>query len=135
MEIREKQFVLVMPEFNKMRQQFIERKHFLLMLGNHDFAESFITAEWLRDSMKKAQAIDLTVIGIGYFKTVEQLLYEILDLSNCDGLKVESNLGAMAHVFKDNIENTTLIRPDLTFKTRKFIKEMIFEYADLRNSY
>ena len=41
------------------------------------------------DSMKRAQAIDLTAIGMGYFKAVEQLLYEILMVNNCEGLTEE----------------------------------------------
>lgn len=135
MGIRAKQYELDESEFNKIRKQFIEEKRFLVMLGSGDFAESLITAEWLRDSMKKAQAIDLTAIAMGYFKAVEQLLYEILEVKGCDGLTEESNLGAMAHVFKDNIENTDLIRSDLFFPTRKYIRESIFDYKDLRNGY
>ena len=135
MSIRAKQYELSGPEFMKITKQFIEDKRFLVMLGSGDFAESLITAEWLRDSMKKAQAIDLTAIGMGYFKAVEQLLYEILEVKGCDGLTEESNLGAMAHIFKDNIENTNLIRSDLIFRTRRYIRESIFDYKDLRNGY
>lgn len=135
MGINAKQYDLSETEFNKIKDQFIDEKRFLVMLGNGDYAESLITAEWLRDSMKRAQAIDLTVIGMGYFKAVEQLLYEILKVNNCAGLTEESNLGAMAHVFKDNIENIDFIRSDLIFRTRRYIRESIFDYKDLRNGY
>lgn len=55
-------------------------KTYQVMLGDHHFSESLITAEWLYDSMKKAQAIDLTVIGMGYFKAVERVLFELICL-------------------------------------------------------
>lgn len=135
MSIKAKKYELFEPEFDKIRRQFIDEKTFLIMLGNKDYAESLITAEWLRDSMRKAQAIDLTVIGMGYFKAVEQLLYEVLAINGCNGLTEESNLGAMALVFRDNIENTDLIRSDLIFKTRRYIRESIFDYKVLRNGY
>ena len=133
--IKAKQYELFEPEYDKIKKQFMDEKSFLIMLGSEDYAESIITAEWLRDSMKKAKAIDLTAIGMGYFKAVEQLLYRILEINECEGLTEESNLGAMAHVFKDNIENTDLIRSDLIFKTRRYIRESIFDYKGLRNGY
>ena len=135
MSIKAKQYELSEPEFNKIFTRFFKEKRFIVMLGSKDFAESLITAEWLRDSMKRAKAIDLTTIGMGYFKAVEQLLYEILRFNDCDSLTEESNLGSMAHIFKDNIENVDLIRSDLVFRTRRYIRESIFEYKDLRNRY
>lgn len=133
--VRAKQYELFEEEFKKVRKQFIEEKKFLVMLGSMDFSESLITAEWLYDSMKKAKAIDLTIIGMGYFKSVEQLLYSILKINECESVSEDINLGSMAHVFKDNIENTDLIRDDLVFKTRRYIRETIFDYANLRNGY
>ena len=66
-----------------------------------DFAESLITAEWLRDSMRKAHAIDLTVIGTGYFKAAEQLLFSLAKLrfSNVDE---KETFGNFAHRYQKN---------------------------------
>lgn len=105
------------------------------MLGTKDYAESIITAEWLRDSMKKARAIDLTIIALGYFKAVEQLLYKILEVSGCEYVSEDSTLGDMAIEFRDNLDNLDLVRGDLIYKTRKYIRESIFDYKDLRNGY
>lgn len=60
--------------------QFVNDKVFRFALGNHDYAESLITAEWLINSMEKAKAIDLTVIGMGYLKAVELLLFDLICL-------------------------------------------------------
>lgn len=67
---KEEKFILEKIDFEELQQRYFNKKLFLAMLSNRDFAESFITSEWLYDSMKKAQAIDLTVIGTGYFKAI-----------------------------------------------------------------
>ena len=127
------------------------------LLGSRDFAESLVTAEWLFDCMKKAQAIDLTIIGMGYFKAVEQLLFELIclhknegrqikkdysrrDLSstvelndvNIDDEAIDTTIGSMAVFYRDNLD---MLRSDLTWRTRKYILETIFEFKDLRNGY
>lgn len=40
--------------------------------------------------MKKAKAIDLTIIGMGYFKAVEQLLYELICFHKNQGLCIRN---------------------------------------------
>lgn len=75
-----KNFHLTDSDFRLLTKYFLEEKNYLTGLGDSDFAESLITAEWLYDSMKKARAIDLTVIGMGYLKAVEQLLYRVICL-------------------------------------------------------
>ena len=145
-------------EYKKIRKQFLDDKTLLTMLGSRDFAESLITAEWLYDSMKKAKAIDLTIIGMGYFKAVEQLLFDLICLHKNQGLTIrkdysrkdlpsevqlddqniadkaiDATLGSMAMFVKINAP--TIFRNDLVWKTKKFVREAIFKYADLRNGY
>lgn len=138
--------------------QFFEMKTYLITMGASDFSESIITAEWLRDSMKKAKAIDLTIVAMGYFKAVEQLLYNLICLHANEGRMIkkdysrkdipdseievcdkyieekamDTTIGSMANFFKDNLE---LFNSELPFKTRKYIRESIFAYKDLRNGY
>lgn len=45
------------------------------IIGNKEFAESFITAEYLYRSIKDNINIDYTSLAVGYLKSVEQLLY------------------------------------------------------------
>ena len=145
-------------DFKRIRKQFLDDKTLLTMIGSSDFAESLITAEWLYDSMKKAKAIDLTIIGMGYFKAVEQLLYELICLHKNQGLTIfrvlskkglppeiqlndqnisdktiDVTLGSMA-VFVRN-HAAKLFRNDIVWRSKKFVREAIFEYADLRNGY
>lgn len=119
-------------EVDKLKKQFFSRGVYRLLLGDNDYAESLTTAEWLFDSMKKAHAIDLTVIGTGYFKAVEQLLYALIKL-NIPSFDPNSNLGDYATFYKDN--HDTVLRSDLYWSTRDYIFEAIYEYADLRNGY
>lgn len=148
---------LISSEYDKLMDQFLMQKTFLCLLGSHDFSESLITAEWLYSSMKKAQAIDLTVIGMGYIKCVEQLLCEIICLHknenrhisaerpyhsqkpiielnkrNIDSGIIDFSLGSMAHFVKDN---TDILRSDLNLDTIYYIKESIFQYKNKRNGY
>lgn len=119
-------------EYDKLRRQFIEKIKYKVLLGQNDFAESLITAEWLRDSMRKAQAIDLTVIGTGYFKAAEQLLFSLAKLrfSNVDE---KETFGNFAHRYQKN--QKLLFHNDLLPSTREYVYESIYSYAKLRNGY
>ena len=150
-------FALDTEAYSSIRKQFIEQDKYRLLTGKDDFAESFITAEWLYDSMRKANAIDLTVVGMGYFKAIEQLLYNLICLHknekrmmrkdysykelpnyielndiNIENEYLDATIGSMANFYKDNLD---MLRRDLRFQTKKYIREAIFVYKDLRNGY
>ena len=152
-----KKYNLEEKELKKLKEQFFESKTYLGLIGNNDYAESFVTAEWLYDSMKKARAIDLTVIGMGYFKAIEQLLFDLICLHKNEGRQIkkdysrhelpaavelnssnianeiiDTTIGSMAIFYRDNLD---MFRNDLTWRTRKYILETIFEYKDMRNGY
>lgn len=152
-DISGKEIVLPEADYKKIRKQFFDERAFLVLVGTHDFAESIITAEWLYTSMKQAKAIDLTVIGTGYFKAVEQLLYELMCLHRDEGRKIKKNkskemvslsevnikkkdyldttLGSMANFYKDNMD---ILRNDIC-GARDYVKETIFAYVKVRNGY
>lgn len=154
-----KKFILEDYAYQDIREQFLNQKYFLIMVGDNDFAESFITAEWLRESMEKAGAIDLTVIGLGYFKAVEQLMYALICLHRNEGkfIKVadpkkavneknqvllddasieanliDTSLGSMAKFYKSYLR---IFRNEVDYKAKSYIREVLFGYADLRNGY
>ena len=144
---RIKEYELSSDAFELIRRQFIDESTYSIALGSSDFSESLITAEWLYDSMKKARAIDLTVIGMGYFKAVEQLMYNLICLHANEGRKInmveltdanieskdiDTTLGAMACFYKKNLD---MLREELNWPTRKYIREAIFAYKDMRNGY
>lgn len=152
-----KEFELSEDAFKLIKQQFIDSFTYMVALGNSNFSESLITAEWLYDSMKKAQAIDLTVIGMGYLKSVEQLLYSLICLHADEGRQIkkdysrkdlpsmvdlteanikenaiDTTIGAMANFYKNNLN---ILRGELNWETKKYVRETIFDYGDLRNGY
>lgn len=67
-------------QIQQIKDQYINNKNFKALLGNRDFSISFLTAEWLYDSLKSAGAIDLTSIAMGYFKAIEQFLFAYISL-------------------------------------------------------
>lgn len=119
-------------ENNKIKQQYLTNGAYKVLLGDNDYAESLITAEWLFDSMSKAQAIDLTIIGMGYFKAAEQLLFALIKLSD-PNFTTDSTLGDYATFYKNNLDQ--ILRSDLHWTAKRFVFEAIYEYADLRNGY
>ena len=54
---------------------FFDDMNYEILFGNSDFAQSYLTAEWLYSSLSNAGNIDLTAIAMGYFKAIEQLLF------------------------------------------------------------
>ncbi len=151
------QFELTDVDFGIIKNQYLQDGKFLLSLGHNDFAESFITAEWLLHSMIKAKAIDLTIIGMGYFKAVEQLLFDliclhktenrlirkdysrkdlppkiILNVENISNDAIDFTLGSMANFFKKNMG---ILRNDLSKIAKDYIKETIFDFSEMRNGY
>lgn len=125
-------FTMGATECGKLRWQYLNSNTYRVLLGNQDFAESLTTAEWLRESMHKARAIDLTVIATGYFKAVEQLLFALIRLRT-PSFSENSNLGDYAHYYKDHLNQ--LMRKDVDKTTKDYVREAIFEYARLRNGY
>ncbi len=61
-------------------QNFRDNRNYELLLGSSLFAQSYMTAEWLFTSIPKAEGIDLTSIAMGYFKSIEQFLFEYIRL-------------------------------------------------------
>ena len=139
-------------EFQKIKTQYIDNKYYLAALGTSDFSISLLTAEWLYDSMKRSKAIDLTVVGMGYLKSVEQLLYSLICLhskqkrfisgkyvakieltdQNIENDLIDSTIGSMAFFLKDNLN---ILRKELAPETKEYIKEAVFKFKDIRNGY
>ncbi|WP_302935979.1 hypothetical protein [uncultured Senegalimassilia sp.] len=59
-------------------KSFVVDGRYSALTGDTDFAVSFQTAEWLRDSLAHAGCIDFAPIALEYFKSLEQFLYRFL---------------------------------------------------------
>ena len=62
------------------KKNYFNNGNYKLLLGSSDFAQSFVTAEWMFSSLEGAENIDFTPIVMGYLKSVEQLLMQIITL-------------------------------------------------------
>lgn len=67
--------VISPSQANILRNNFIHNEYYKMLFQTNDFAQSFISAEWIFNSLDGAGNIDLSPISIGFFKSVEQFLY------------------------------------------------------------
>ncbi len=70
----------------KIKENYIGKALYKAMVGSEDFAESFMTSEWLYYSLKGSENFDYTAIVSGYLKSIEQLLFKLVMLNvdnNC----------------------------------------------------
>lgn len=70
LNVKVKNYTLEPTELNKLKDQFFKDKTFQGLLGNKDYAESLVTAEWLFDSMILGLKIWGTVISIKIIFTI-----------------------------------------------------------------
>lgn len=59
---------------------YLGDKNIEIIAGKSDFAQSFMTSEWLYSSLSEAGNIDLTAIAMGYYKSIEQFLFRFIAL-------------------------------------------------------
>lgn len=75
-------------ELEKMEENYIASGFYKAMLGREEFAESFLTSEWLYYSLKDLKHFDYTAVVSGYLKSVEQLLYKIVMMNVDNNCKI-----------------------------------------------
>ena len=78
-------------------KNYYEKKRYLAMIGNSDFADSFISSEWYRETHYAPSSLERTAIVAGYFKSIEQLLYSL----------VSTMIDTGKHIGKKEIEFTS----------------------------
>lgn len=143
-------------DVKSIQDQFLGDNFYECLLGNGDYAASFITAEWLYVSMKESKNIDYTAVAMDYFKTIEQLLYKYIVVIHKNQHRTFKAHTPEVYVElnDDNIEkgilNTTLnhligflkwhknadlLRNDLSIKSRSSIKDYLGNIKELRNGY
>ena len=113
-----------------------------LLTGTSDFAESYMTAEWLFYSLKDAGNIDFTAVAMGYFKAVEQLLFKMIKLHTIekDGVSRKIYVGK-GKDYADNDGNIELT--DAHVEDEDIVKDISLGtltgffgyYSDLKNYY
>lgn len=142
-------------------QQFFDGGYYKAMISNRDFANSFITSEWLYDNMKMVGNIDYTSVAMGYFKAIEQLLFDLIILHQGEGRNIHKlqskqnkSLPNYIELNDENIKNnridrmlnsmigflsfeknSDLFRTEISEATQKAILNELANIKELRNGY
>ena len=105
--------------FGNIKNRFIAQGRYSLLLGNRDFAKSFLTSEWLFKKYFSLEEMDNTFIVAGYLKSIEQLLWDIIYLigqgrqirggtvEEDNGNAIDTTLGSLQR-FITNYDNADL---------------------------
>lgn len=149
-------------QWKKLYENVVEKAYYKVLLGKCDFAQSYLTAEWLFDSMSAAGRIDYSPVAMGYFKSVEQLIWRILALHKNENLSIKEK-GSQVYLsinspqivwdnngFADNLDTTIgaligaidfyrnrqlIFRGTIDECTRDAIVIMLNVFKHLRNGY
>lgn len=136
-------------------QQYLKDRFFKALIGKRDFAQSFITAEWLFDAMKTAENVDLTAVAMGYLKSIEQLMFTIVAMhtneertikekgsnryicftdENLENDRIDSSFGALIG-FLRYFKNRDLFRSEITEETKNYIIKALSDIKEIRNGF
>ena len=80
---------LSMDQVDLLDYNFINSGLIYSLVSNNQFADSFISAEWYYTTQIITTNIENTAVVAGYFKSIEQLLYEIIRLFDNTGKTIK----------------------------------------------
>ncbi|MEL7658783.1 MAG: hypothetical protein AAGU75_23065, partial [Bacillota bacterium] len=112
---------------------YINRGLYKAMTGDASFADSFISSEWFFNLNQVTKSLDQTGIVAGYLKSVEQLLFTVIQLSKDKGKTIRTWDNNIVEYTTDNEE-----RIDTTLGSlNAFIKHNrgIFNVSDIVKRY
>lgn len=89
--------------FEDMEKAYVAGELYRTMVGANEYAESFITSEWLYYSLKEKKNFDYTSVISGYLKSIEQLLYQIVMLNIDNNCKIAIKNNLLKKVYNKNI--------------------------------
>lgn len=111
--------------YNVIKNRFINQERYKLLLGNSDFAKSFLTSEWLYKKYFSLAELDNTFIVAGYLKSIEQMLWDIIYI-----LGQGRAIGRDAiTIEKDNVSDIDTTLGSLQFFIANYSNEDLFESA------
>ena len=86
-----------------MKKTYVTGKLYRTMLGANEYAESFITSEWLYYSLKGRRNFDYTAVISGYLKSIEQLLYKIVMFNIDNNCKISLKGNMLKKAYDEGI--------------------------------
>lgn len=132
--------------FNTIKSTFLEGGRYKVLLGNVDFAESFITSEWLYKKYFAFDELDNTFIVAGFLKSIEQLLWRIIFMlgqgrhlrgvviSDSTEEEIDKTLGALQYFLSDR-DNADLFQNVFTTSRQFVINYLKRQISDWRKQY
>ena len=111
------------------QMNFTKTGLFRVLLGSAEFAESFVTSEWLFHSLEGTEHYDYTSVISGYLKSVEQLLLQIVKANAGNNCKITLKGNKKADAIQAGVTRYTFDRGNFRpiIDGRKFP----IEYIDL----
>lgn len=79
------------------KDNYFQRGLWKAMIGNAPYALSFITSEWYYTMYQLTENLDLTNVAAGYLKSIEQLLFAVIELSKGTGITIQSKEGIIEY--------------------------------------
>lgn len=73
--------VIGKEDYDILNKKFVTEKMYKAFLGNEDFAKCFITSEYLYYALGENELFDYTSVVCGYTKSVEQLIFKLLQIN------------------------------------------------------
>lgn len=132
--------------FDKILNHYISNELYDLLLSSGDFANSFFTSEWLYKKYFTTPELDNTFIVAGYLKSIEQLLWKIIQTvgqgRSIDNVIVseenydiiDNTLGSLEYFFRceDNFDLFRTVFGNSQYFVIRYLRAQI---ADWRNHY
>lgn len=142
-ELQEYPYIDKIPEdiyssqVNILVDNYLKKQLWRAMIGNSNFALSFVSSEWYYKMYILTENLDLTNIISGYLKSIEQLLFEIIKLSRDKGITVKTKDGICKYneVPEDIVDTTlnaleTVIKKNDLLDTNNYAKCYIIRVID-----
>lgn len=132
--------------FGTIRSMYINSERYRLLLGSADFAESFLTSEWLYKKYVALDDLDNTFIIAGYLKSIEQLLWDIIfvigkgrkirgiEIQEANTNEIDKTLGSLQYFISD-WENDDLYLDSLGNGKRFVMRYLKNQISDWRTQY
>lgn len=112
------------------RDTFFQNGFANALIGDADFAKSFITSEYLFKTVKAGLSIDYTAVVVGYLKSVEQLLY-LFYVSAFDGASRMNYWDRCNKTNKFDIKDSSRYRYDPYNLDKEWMQEKYFHRKKL----
>ena len=118
-----------------MQSNFTKAGLYKVLLGSAEFAESFVTSEWLFHSLEGTEHYDYTSIISGYLKSVEQLLLQIVKANVDNNCKITLKNNKKGDAIQAGVSRYTFVfdkkKKGYVFRPIPDGREFKIEYIDL----